>query len=154
MFGLKKRTWVIGGVVVALLGTAAVAMQNRSPEERAQWATERISNHLELDNEQKLAFSKVADSYVKIRGTAPEFMLDLSAQLKELASDDTLTEEEVNVLREQIKAEFDRRADLLVPQFVSFYNTLDDNQRELVMARLDKISERIESRFEKRSHRQ
>ena len=94
----------------------------------------------------KRIFSKVADTYVKIRGTAPEFMLDLSGKLKELAGDDTLTEEEVNELRDQIKAEFDRRADILVPEFVAFYNTLDDKQRGIVTERLDKITERIEAR--------
>ena len=149
MFGLRKRTWAIGGIVAALLGTAALAMHSHSPEDRAKWATERISDRLDLDDTQKDAFSKVADSYVQIRGTAPEFMLDLSSKLKELAVDDTLTVEEVNELRDQIKAEFDRRAEMLVPEFVAFYNTLDDTQRATVMERLDKLTSRIEHRFDR-----
>lgn len=152
MLGFKKRTWLIGGVVAALLGTAAFAtMHNHSPEKRAEWVTERISSKLDLDGSQKVALAKVADSYVKIRGTAPEFMLDLSGKLKDLANDDTLTVEEVNQLREQIKAEFDRRADALVPEFVTFYNSLNANQREQVVAKLDKISNRIEHRIAKKS---
>ena len=147
MFRFKKRTWVIGGVLAALLGTAAIAkLHHHSPQQHAKWATERVSKKLELDDKQKIAFAKVADSYVNIRGTAPEFMLDLSSKLKELASDETLTIGEVNALREQIKAEFDRRADMLIPEFVTFYNTLDESQRERVVARLDKISDRLENR--------
>ena len=151
MLGLRKRTWAIGGIVVALLGTAAFAtMRDHSPEARADRISERIASKLDLNDTQKTALSKVADSYVNIRGTAPEFMLDLSAQLKDLAADETLTEAEVNELREQIKAEFDRRADQLIPEFVAFYNTLDENQRAEVVSRLDKMSDRIEKRVAKR----
>ena len=155
MFGLKKKTWVIGGVVAALLGTAAVAgLRDYSPEKRVERVTERVVGKLDLDTSQKEAFSKVAKSYVSIRGTAPEFMLDLSSKLKDLAKDETLTVEEVNLLREEIKAEFDRRTDILVPEFVAFYNTLNDGQRAKVTERLDKMSNRLERRIEKRAERQ
>ena len=145
MFGIGKKTWIIGGVLVALLGTSAWAAKwrNHSPEDRAAWATERVANKLELNDGQKAAFEKVATSMMEVRGARPEFMLDLSGKLKELAQDDTLTVEEVNLLRDQIKAEFDKRANAIIPEFVTFYNTLDENQREMVMARLDKMSERI-----------
>lgn len=151
MFKPGKKTWIIGGVVAALVGTTAFAMQMRghSPEQRAEWATERVSKKLDLNESQKVAFSKVTDSYVEIRGTTPELMLQLASQLKELAADETLTEAEVNELRTQIKAEFDRRADILVPEFVNFYNTLDDNQREQVVSRLEKMTDRIERRAER-----
>lgn len=154
MFGFKKKTWVIGGVVVALLGTGAfAAMRDHSPQKRVERVTERVVGKLDLNTSQEEAFAKVAKSYVSIRGTAPEFMLDLSSQLKKLAQDDTLTIEEVNQLREEMKAEFDRRADILVPEFVAFYNTLDDGQRAKVTERLDKMSNRIERRIEKREKR-
>ena len=47
------------------------------------------------------------------------------------------------VLKDQIKAEFDKRADAIIPEFVTFYNTLDDKQREVVTARLEDMSERM-----------
>jgi len=154
MFGLKKRTWVIGGVVAALVGTGAWAsMRNHSPEKRVERVTERVVGKLGLNTSQEEAFTKVAKSYVNIRGTAPEFMLDLSNKLKELAQDETLTVAEVNQLREEIKAEFDRRTDILVPEFVAFYNTLDETQRAKVVERLDKMGNRIEHRIEKRKAR-
>lgn len=155
MFGLKKkRTWVIGGVVAALIGTTAFAtMHKHSPEKRVERVTERVVGKLDLDTSQEEAFAKVAKSYVSIRGTAPEFMLDLSGKLKDLAKDETLTVEEVNLLREEIKAEFDRRTDILVPEFVAFYNTLNGDQRAKVTERLDKMSSRLERRIEKRKAR-
>jgi len=148
MFGLKKRTWIIGGVVVALLGTTAFAAKWRdhSPEERAAWATERVADRMDLDESQRAAFEKVAAAYVEIRGARPEFMVNLSENLQDLASDETLTVEEVNELRDQIKAEFDKRANQIIPEFVTFYNTLDDSQRKMVSARLERMSERMEHR--------
>ena len=149
MFGLKTRTWVIGGVVAALLGTGAFAAAKQyhaSPEQRAEWATNRVADRLDLNEEQKAAFENLARKYVEIRGTAPEFMIDLSGKLKDLASDETLTVEEVNALREEIKAEFDKRADILIPEFVAFYSKLDKSQRDMVVARLDRMGERIEER--------
>ncbi len=151
MFKSKKKVLVIGGVVVALMGSAAFAMKGHSHEDRAAWATERVASHLDLDSEQQEALSKVADSYMEIRVSSPEFMLDLSSKLQELAADDTLTTDEVNELRDQIKAEFDRRSDIIVPEFVAFYNGLDDAQRDIVMERLENMSERMTERVERHS---
>jgi len=152
MFGLGKKTWIIGGVLIALVGTTAWAtkMHNRSPEDRAAWATERVTKKLNLDDGQKAAFEKVADEMVAMRGLRTEFMMDLSSKLKEFSQDDTLTVEEVNTLRDEIKAEFDKRANAIIPDFVTFYNTLDDEQRDMVTARLENMSERMHDRRHKR----
>lgn len=153
MFGLKKRTWIIGGVLVALIGTGAVAARyhNADPQKRAEWATERVADRMDLTDEQKKAFGKVAQKYAEIRGTTPELMVDLQTKLKELAADETLTVEEVNTLKDQIKAEFDRRADILIPEFVGFYNTLNKEQRDMVVSRLDRMGKWME-RGGKRGH--
>lgn len=153
MFGLGKKTWIIGGVLVALIGTTAWAtkMNNRSPEERAAWATERVADKLNLDDSQKAAFEKVAQEMVAMRGARTEFMIDLSGKLKELSQDKTLTVEEVNTLRDQIKAEFDKRANAVIPDFVTFYNTLDDQQRDMVTAQLQKMGNHMERRHSGKS---
>ncbi len=150
MFGLKKRTWIIGGVVAALLGTTAYAAKWRdhSPEERAAWATERVAEKLELDDAQKAKFEEVANAAVEIRGARTEFMVMLADNLEELAKDETLTVEEVNELREQMIAEFRKRSDQIIPEFVDFYASLNEEQRQQVTSRLEKMSERIGHRGE------
>lgn len=153
MFKLNRKSLIIGGVAVALLGTSAIAVKANAGGDRAGHIVERVSDHLELQANQKTAFEKVVGSYSSMRADTPEFLLDMSSKVKDLAADETLTVEEVNTLRDQIKAEFDRRVDVLVPEFVAFYNTLDDDQREVITSRLDKVSERFEHRLEKRSER-
>ena len=153
MFGLKKKTLVIGGVIAALLGTSAFAMKAHWGGDRSQHMIERVSKNLDLDASQKNAFFKMVSSYGDMRSDAPTFMLDMSGKVKALAADDTLTVEEVNELRDDIKAEFDRRVDVLVPEFVAFYNTLNDEQREIVTTKLEKMSDRFEHHLEKRAER-
>ncbi len=147
MLGMKKRTWVVGAIIAALLGTGALAARwhEHSPEERAERIISRISQKLDLNDQQRAELEKVANAYVDIRGAAPEFMMELSGRLQELAAEETLTVEEVNTLRDQIRYEFERRANIMIPQFISFYNTLDTGQKKMVSARLEHMSERMEN---------
>ena len=70
-------------------------------------------------------------------------MLDLSSRLQELAKDEALTVEEVNQLRDEIKAEFDAPYETFwFRNFVAFYNTLNGDQRAKVSERLEKMSDR------------
>ncbi|MCB1438964.1 MAG: hypothetical protein H6888_14885 [Nitratireductor sp.] len=141
---MTKRSWIIGGVVVALLGTSAFAAKTRfdSPDARANFATERVTQRLGLNEEQKAAFKDMATEFSGMRLSSAEFLVDLKSKLKELTADNTLTEEEANQLRDQITAEFERRADQLIPDLVKFYNLLDDNQKGEVMARLYSVGDR------------
>src|SRR5680860_43938 len=144
MPGIKKKSWIIGGLAVALVATGALAAKNRfDGRDRAAHMTERVTQRLDLNDSQKTSFEKVIKTYGDIKGTSPEFMLQLKGKLKELAADETLTVAEVNTLRDEIKAEFDRRADVMIPEFVNFYNTLDPEQRAEVVASLDKIGGRF-----------
>ena len=145
MLGLKRKTWIIGGVLAALTATGAIAAKSYyTPEKRMAHMSEHISNSLNLNDIQKGNFEKVATSLMQMRGGSSDFMLTLSGQLKELAADNTLTVEEVNSLRDQIKAEFDRRSEVVVPEFVAFYNSLDDDQKGQILDKIDHIESRIE----------
>lgn len=152
MFGLKKRTWIIGGVVAALLGTTAFAARwhDHTPEERAAYMTERVADRLELDDMQKAKFEEVAAAAMEIRSDRTEFMLMLADNLEELAKDETLTVDEVNELRDQMITEFRKRSDQIIPEFVDFYASLNPEQREQVSERLEKMSDRIVHRAEHR----
>lgn len=145
MLGLKRKTWIIGAVVAALTATGAIAAKNHfTPEKRMAYMSEHVSDSLKLNDSQKENFDKVASSFMQVRGGSADFMLTLSSQLKELAADKTLTVDEVNTLRDQIKAEFDRRSEVVVPQFVAFYNSLDDDQKGQILNKFENIENRVE----------
>ena len=145
MYGIKKRTWVIGAVVAAIIGTGAIASRyhNSSMEDRADFASYMISKKLELDDTQESALDRLVENWVSSAGTMKDFRKSMLEEVKTLATGENLTIEQIYVLRDKIKAEIDNKTDALAPQFVAFYNGLEPAQKEKVIARLDKMSEHM-----------
>ncbi len=146
MFEFRKRTWIIGGVVATLIATGAVAsrIHGRSVEDRVDFATYMITRKLELNDTQEASLDKLAASWVATAGTMKSFRKSMIDEVKGLASGEDLSVEQLNALRDKVKAEIDRRTNQLVPEMVAFYNGLDQNQRARITSRLDKMSERME----------
>ncbi len=147
MFGLKTRTLVIGGVIATLIGTGAIAsrFQNKTMEDRAHFATYMITKKLELNDSQEANLDALTKSWIGSAGTIKTFRSAMLDEVKSLASGENLSIEQVNAFRDKIKAEIDRRADEVLPQFVTFYNGLNADQKAKIVARLDKVSERMEN---------
>ncbi len=146
MFGLRKRTWIIGSVVAALIGTGAIAsrIHSRSVEDRVDFATYMITRKLELNDTQEASLDKLAVSWIGTADTMKSFRKSMIEEIKSLTGGEDLSVEQLNALRDKVKAEIDRRTDALVPELVAFYNGLDQEQRARITSRLDKMSERME----------
>lgn len=146
MFGLRKRTWVIGGVVAALIGTGAIAARYHNPsmEDKADFATYMIAKKLDLTDAQEASLEKLAVNWVSTASSMKDFRKSMVEEVKSLASGEDLTVEQVIALRDKIKAEIDRRTDEMAPEFVAFYNGLDSDQRGKITARLNNMSEHME----------
>ncbi len=146
MFGLRKRTWVIGGVVAALIGSGAIAARYHNPsmEDRADFATYMIAKKLDLTDAQEASLEKLAANWVSTASSMKAFRKSMVEEVKSLASGEDLTVEQVTALRDKIKAEIDRRTDEMAPEFVAFYNGLDSDQRGKIIARLNNMSEHME----------
>ncbi len=157
MFGLRKRTWIIGASIAALIGTGAIASRYHNPsvEDRADFATYMITKKLELNDSQEKSLDELAKSWVNSATTMKSFRKSMLEEVKKLAAGESLTIEQINVLREKLKSEIDKRADQIIPQFVAFYNELDAGQKEKIASRLDKISDRMDRggfRWNRRHH--
>ena len=146
MFGLRKRTWIIGASIAALIGTGAIASRYNNPsvEDRADFATYMITKKLELNDSQEASLDKLAKSWVESAGTMKSFRDSMFDEVKKLAVGENLTIEQINTLRDKLKTEIDQRADKIAPQFIAFYNGLDAQQKAKISARLDKFSDRME----------
>jgi hypothetical protein len=144
--GLKKRTWIIGGVIAALVGTGAVAARyhNHSMEDRADYATYMITKKLELNDAQEMSLEKLAKGWMNNAGTMKTFRKSMFDEVKTLAGGENLTVAQLNDLRDKVKAEIDLRTDQMIPELVAFYNGLDSDQRAKVMDRLERVSGRME----------
>lgn len=146
MFGFKTRTLVIAGAITAIIGSGAYAARNYQPshEDRAYFATYMITKKLELNDAQEAGLDNLAKSWIGTAGNMKTFRKSILDDVKKMATGDDLSVEQVNALRDKIKAEIDSRADEIVPQFVSFYNSLDGDQKAKIVSKLDEVSERME----------
>lgn len=151
---LRKRTWIIGGVIAALLGTGAIAARyhGHSMEDRAHFATYMITKKLELNDEQEANLDKLAASWIDQRSSMKDFRKSMMEEIKSLANGDDISVDQITSLREKAVSQFASRADTMIPQFVAFYNSLDDTQRAKVSERLDQMAERMEKRGKRGGH--
>ncbi|MCP4182834.1 MAG: hypothetical protein GY761_05880 [Hyphomicrobiales bacterium] len=146
MFGLSTRTWVIGGIVAAIIGTGAIAsrFQSHSVEDRVDFATYVITKKLSLNDDQEASLEKLAASWIGTAGSMKTFRKSMINEIKGLTNGEDLSVEQLSVLRDKIKAEIDQKTDAILPELVTFYNGLDKDQRAKIASRMEDISERME----------
>ena len=146
MFGLSTRTWIIGGVVAAIIGTGAVAsrMQSHSVEDRVDFATYMITKKLSLNDDQEASLEKLATSWIGTAGSMKTFRKSMIDEIKGLTNGEDLSVEQLNALRDKIKAEIDQKTDAILPELVAFYNGLDKDQRAKIASRMEDMSKHME----------
>jgi hypothetical protein len=146
MFGLSTRTWVIGGIVAAIIGTGAVAsrIKSHSVEDRVDFATYMITKKLSLNDDQEASLDKLATSWIGTAGSMKTFRKSMINEIKGLTNGEDLSVEQLNALRDKIKAEIDQKTDAVLPELVAFYNGLDKDQRAKIASRMEDMSKRME----------
>jgi hypothetical protein len=146
MFGLSTRTWVIGGIVAAIIGTGAVAsrIKSHSVEDRVDFATYMITKKLSLNDDQEASLDKLATSWIGTAGSMKTFRKSMINEIKGLTNGEDLSVEQLNALRDKIKAEIDQKTDAVLPELVSFYNGLNKDQRAEIASRMEDMSKRME----------
>ena len=146
MFGLSTRTWIIGGVVAAIIGTGAVAsrIQRHSVEDRVDFATYMITKKLSLNDDQEASLEKLATSWIGTAGSMKTFRKSMINEIKGLTNGEDLSIEQLSALRDKIKAEIDQKTDAVLPELVAFYNGLDKDQRAKIASRMEDMSKRME----------
>ena len=145
MFGIRKRTLIIGTVIGAFLATGAVAsrMHSYSIEDRADFATYMITKKLDLNDAQQAQLDKLAQGWVSSIEPAKMFRQSMLSEVKELASGDQLSVDQISAIKDKIETEIDRRTDTIIPQFVAFYNGLNSDQKAKIVARLEDVSKHM-----------
>jgi hypothetical protein len=146
MFGLSTRTWVIGGIVAAIIGTGAVAsrIKSHSVEDRVDFATYMITRKLSLNDDQEASLDKLATSWIGTAGSMKTFRKSMINEIKGLTNGEDLFVEQLNALRDKIKAEIDQKTDAVLPELVAFYNGLNKDQRAEIASRMEDMSKRME----------
>ncbi|MEQ8247044.1 MAG: Spy/CpxP family protein refolding chaperone [Alphaproteobacteria bacterium] len=143
-----RRKWFAGAAAVLVLVGIGAAVSgdhhhHRSAEARADWATKVVTRKLDLDAGQREEFRKVADAMVTASADDRTFAEQLVRDTRALVGSAQIDAAAVSALGDRLKSEFDQRLDAVLPAFVAFHASLNNDQRDKLTDRLDRVLRRL-----------
>jgi Spy/CpxP family protein refolding chaperone len=147
---MKKKILIGTGVLVILATLGFTACHHASPYSRIGWIKEEIADRLELSSAQRQQLDDIAAGMLErkkrmhqdreaIRGT-------LMAELKK----EHIDRATIDGLVVQKRQQMDEMAEFLVGSAIALHETLTPQQKEKLVAELEKLHSRIEKYCPKR----
>lgn len=142
-----RRKWLaaLGALaVVAVVGFAVGGSHyHHDPQARADWATKVAARKLDLNDMQRSEFRKIADAYVATAADSRDIAQEIVRETRDLVVAGAVSASDVSGITDQVKSEFDRRLDAVMPALVSFHASLNGDQREKLGRTLDRVLRRL-----------
>jgi Spy/CpxP family protein refolding chaperone len=142
---LGKRAIIIITSGVLLIGGVAACkhkMHSASAEERGEWVVEKVSEELELNDNQRVKLVAVKDEFLDMRKTIRSDRTQTRAEVLDMLKQPTLDREKMNAIVSQKIATINARSPAIVDAIGNFFDSLDDSQRA-------ELSEFIEDKMER-----
>jgi Spy/CpxP family protein refolding chaperone len=142
---LGKRAIIIITSGVLLIGGVAACkhkMHSASAEERGEWVVEKVSEKLELNDNQRVKLVAVKDEFLDMRKTIRSDRTQTRAEVLDMLKQPTLDREKMNAIVSQKIATINARSPAIVDAIGNFFDSLDDSQRA-------ELSEFIEDKMER-----
>jgi len=138
----RKKVWipltvlVIGGILLFTL------CHSITPENRAQWVTDKIASKLELNEDQK---GMLDDMRLEFLAKHREMHDDHAAMKDELIAQlksEKIDREQLDDIITKKRAEIDSIVSLFTERFVEFHDTMTPEQKSKLVAGLEKMKSR------------
>ena len=142
---LGKRAIIVITSGVLLIGGVAACkhkMHSASAEERGEWVVEKVSEKLELNDNQRVKLVAVKDEFLDMRKTIRSDRTQTRAEVLDMLKQPTLDREKMNAIVSQKIATINARSPAIVDAIGNFFDSLDDSQRA-------ELSEFIEDKMER-----
>jgi len=142
---LGKRAIIVITSGVLLIGGVAACkhkMHSASAEERGEWVVEKVSEELELNDNQRVKLVAVKDEFLDMRKTIRSDRTQTRAEVLDMLKQPTLDREKMNAIVSQKIATINARSPAIVDAIGNFFDSLDDSQRA-------ELSEFIEDKMER-----
>lgn len=117
----------VGALVVASSFTACSHF--RSPESRAQWVVEKVTDKLELTESQQIKLTALRDEVMNSRKDMRQKFGESKSQFKTLLDASTLDQKQAVSLVGSHTQFVNEQAPVLVAAFANFYDSLDLEQQ-------------------------
>lgn len=131
------------GIAVALIGMGALtACHSRTPEARVDHVASRVASKLDFTNEQKALLDDITTEIKKDMQAEKDVRLSMKNEFRSWINSSELDKTKV---RDTIKAKVDRfegRVDKYLDKVAALHKTLNAEQKEELLAFLDKFGPR------------
>lgn len=140
-----KRQAVISFLIfstVILLGSlGACSYWHMTPEEKARWFTDEVSEELELDDNQKIKLEHLVNSFMKSREAFYKDRQESRAAVLEMVQDETFDQQRaLSMIREKTRL-IGQQAPSVIGAYAEFHNSLSNKQRSRIHERLTEMFE-------------
>ena len=124
----------------------------RSPENRAQWMVEEVTDELELTETQQVKLKTLSDEMLSTRTSMKEQFGETREQMVALFDQPMLDQDKaLNIIKSHTQM-VDERAPVMVTAFADFYDSLDTVQQEEIREFMQKHNDRHDHRGFFRHH--
>lgn len=137
---IVKISMIAAGALI-VVGSFTACSHFKSPENRAQWVVEKVTDKLELTEVQQGKLKTLKVEMMATRKDMKQNFADTRGQFKSLFDESTLDQKQALSLVHSHTQFIDQRAPVIVAAFGDFYDSLDAKQqidvREFVNAHDD-----------------
>jgi protein CpxP len=112
---------------------------HQSPEKKAQWMVNRISQELDLTEAQKTKLNSIKDELLKKKAEFKADHRSLAAELKAQILSDKLDQDKINQLFVSRQAKHEEMRKFFIVQFAEFHAMLTPQQRAKLAEKLEKF---------------
>lgn len=146
---MKKKTLLIT-LVIGLLTTLSLfsGCRHHSRSHKAEFMVDYVTESLDLNADQAAQLNQIKDEIMenaqKIHANRETMLNEAVTQLRS----QTIDPDRVKALIAEHRAQMDELIDLAVPRLVEFHGTLTPEQREKLVAKLEKFKERHHRNWE------
>ncbi|NOR51489.1 MAG: hypothetical protein GQ470_02615 [Gammaproteobacteria bacterium] len=148
---LTKISVIAAGALV-MITTISGCSHFRSPENRAQWMVEEVTDELELTETQQLKLKTLSDEMLSTRTSMKEQFGESREQMVSLFDYPMLNQDKALKIIKSHTQMVDEQAPVMVTAFADFYDSLDSEQQIEVREFMQKHNDRHEHRGFFRHH--
>lgn len=127
-----NRTWIKAGLTIVVLAGALGASachRHHTPTERAEWMTNKVAKHLNLDDQQRAKLAAVKDEALSARAVAQTEHRALLEELIAQVQSERLDQAKVAQLIEQHQAGQTRVMQRVLPKVAEWHAGLRPEQK-------------------------
>lgn len=131
--------------IIALAGSLIFGLSGcfkHTPEEKAEWISDKIASKLELDEAQKVKLSKLKDEIMKARSEIRADRESTFEQAKTMVNSDAMSRDAVRALFDQKHQQVGQLAGPIIDSLVDFHASLNVEQKQQIVEFMEKKKKR------------